>query len=468
MNVEFGRPWIPVSAETHVSPKQIIPPSKEALRVNLYIALLLIDGLAVTFGFALGGLFRFGDPFSEPAVDMMSVMIPVYIGIAINSRAFTIDVLRRPRLGIHRAMLSFVAAVGAILFVGFFLKASGGLSRLAFGIGAGSSALLLVMGRTAFAMVAPRLIGANPLSEVVIVDGIEIDRDPGTFHLDAAAANLEPDIADPMMLDRLGRYLRNVDRVVIACPPERRFEWAMVLKGANVGGEVLAPELNALGAIGTGHHAGDMTMRVSCGPLELRQRVAKRLLDLFLAGTALLILSPLMLAVALMIKLESPGPVLFVQKRLGRANTLFSMLKFRSMRAELCDANGDRSTGRDDDRITRVGAFIRRTSIDELPQLFHVLAGTMSIVGPRPHALGSTAGAKLFWEVDDRYWHRHASKPGLTGLAQIRGYRGATHELEDLTNRLQADLEYLAGWTIWRDISILMSTFRVLIHRNAF
>ena len=92
----------------------------------------------------------------------------------------------------------------------------------------------------------------------------------------------------------------------------------------------------------------------------------------------------------------------------------------------------------------------------------------MSLVGPRPHALGSLAGAKLFWEIDERYWHRHAMKPGITGLAQVRGHRGATELQSDLVNRLQADLEYLQGWNIWRDIRILVSTIRVVRHSNAF
>jgi len=144
------------------------------------------------------------------------------------------------------------------------------------------------------------------------------------------------------------------------------------------------------------------------------------------------------------------------------------MYKFRSMRNDLTDLRGDRSASRDDDRITRVGHFIRRTSLDELPQVLNVLLGSMSLVGPRPHALGSLAGDALFWEVDERYWHRHALKPGITGLAQVRGFRGATHRRSDLTQRLQSDLEYMAGWSIWRDAAILLSTIRVVIHSNAY
>jgi len=138
------------------------------------------------------------------------------------------------------------------------------------------------------------------------------------------------------------------------------------------------------------------------------------------------------------------------------------------MKVDRADRDGNRSTGKNDDRVTRVGKFLRRTSIDELPQLFNVLKGEMSLVGPRPHAIGSLAGDKLFWEVDQRYWQRHSLRPGLTGLAQIRGFRGATDLETDLTSRLQADLEYITGWTIWRDLRILLATTMVLWHDRAF
>src|SRR5206468_4657881 len=154
--------------------------------------------------------------------------------------------------------------------------------------------------------------------------------------------------------------------------------------------------------------------------------------------------------------------------RVGQNNRIFKLLKFRSMRLECTDGCGERSARVGDDRLTRVGRFIRRTSIDELPQLFNVLAGDMSIVGPRPHALGSTAENESFWQIDSKYCDRHAAKPGITGLAQIRGFRGATRARQDLTGRLHADLEYLADWNIWRDVKIICGTFRVLIHPNAY
>jgi lipopolysaccharide/colanic/teichoic acid biosynthesis glycosyltransferase len=175
-----------------------------------------------------------------------------------------------------------------------------------------------------------------------------------------------------------------------------------------------------------------------------------------------------MTLVAIAIKLDSDGPIFFVQQRVGQGNKLFRVFKFRSMRTDRSDQAGSQSASRTDDRITRVGRFIRATSIDELPQLINILIGDMSFVGPRPHALGSLAGDSLFWEVDARYHHRHVCKPGLTGLAQVRGFRGATGRREDLIDRLHSDLEYVYDWTIWRDLQILFATVKVVVHRNAY
>jgi lipopolysaccharide/colanic/teichoic acid biosynthesis glycosyltransferase len=242
----------------------------------------------------------------------------------------------------------------------------------------------------------------------------------------------------------------------------------MMLKGANVDGEVLDDEVARLGAQGARVSNGYGLLLVSAGPLGLRDRIIKRLLDGAAAGIAILLLSPLLAAVAVAIKLQDRGPVFFVQRRMGRGNRFFNMYKFRSMSVALCDSEGNVSASKGDQRITRVGKFIRSTSIDELPQLFNVLLGDMSLVGPRPHAIGSQAGSKLFWEIDLRYWQRHSLKPGLSGLAQVRGFRGATEKEADLTDRLQSDLEYLEGWTIMRDIKIIFLTLRVLVHDKAF
>jgi lipopolysaccharide/colanic/teichoic acid biosynthesis glycosyltransferase len=271
-----------------------------------------------------------------------------------------------------------------------------------------------------------------------------------------------------MMVQRFSRLLSGADRVIVACPREACSRWADMLKGANVCGEILADEVQSVGAVGVDRFADRTTLVVSSGPLSMQQSFFKRLFDLVLAVPITIFFAPLLIVVAIAIKIDSPGPVLFRQPRVGQGNRMFDVYKFRSMVSTMSDALGSQSTLRDDARITRVGRFIRRTSIDELPQLFNVLGGSMSLVGPRPHAIGSCAGPALFWDIDNRYGHRHLLKPGITGLAQIRGYRGTVHQPDDLSRRLQADLEYINGWSIWRDIVILFKTFNVVVHPNAY
>ena len=270
------------------------------------------------------------------------------------------------------------------------------------------------------------------------------------------------------MLHRFSQLVAGADRVVVACPVERREGWSLYLKSVDCTGELLVPELHSIEPLSHEHGSGLTGVRVSVGRLDLRNRLLKRGFDLALTVPVLVALSPLMLVVAIAIKLESPGPVLFRQQRMGRANQLFEVLKFRSMYVEGTDGDGTRSTARGDDRITRIGRLIRATSIDELPQLFNVINDDMSLVGPRPHALGSRAGAELFWLVDRRYWLRHTIKPGLTGLAQVRGHRGATDHVADLMKRLESDIEYLSHWSLFGDLAILARTLFVLVHRNAY
>jgi lipopolysaccharide/colanic/teichoic acid biosynthesis glycosyltransferase len=270
--------------------------------------------------------------------------------------------------------------------------------------------------------------------------------------LDARASGIVPDLRNPETLRRMADIIAPYDRVIISTTPDRQQSWAMMLKPYDASGEILIEPGGMLGAIALSRYLGEDTIVVSRGPMSLPNRIKKRLVDLLIAGLATFILAPLLIVVAVAIKFDSPGPVLFAQTRVGHSNKWFRIFKFRSMRIETND----------------VGRFIRKTSIDELPQLFNVLKGDMSIVGPRPHALGSLAGDKLFWEVNDQYWTRHALKPGITGLAQVRGFRGATENHEDIENRLQADLEYINGWRMWRDISIMLSTLKVLVHPKAY
>ena len=189
---------------------------------------------------------------------------------------------------------------------------------------------------------------------------------------------------------------------------------------------------------------------------SLLDRQLKRSFDLIVAGSAVAVLSPLLLLIALAIRLTSPGPVLFLQDRYGLDGQAFRILKFRSMRClEASDQPGLRQASRNDPRVTPVGAFLRRWSLDELPQLFNVLLGQMSIVGPRPHAVEHN---ELYREQISGYMKRHVFKPGITGLAQVRGFRGETATLDLMQKRVEADLEYQRSWTFATDFNILIKT----------
>ena len=204
--------------------------------------------------------------------------------------------------------------------------------------------------------------------------------------------------------------------------------------------------------------AGLPMFNVSERPLDGWSPLIKRLEDLVLASLVLVLALPVMLLVALAIRLDSPGPVLFRQKRYGYNNKLIEVFKFRSMYCDKADANAERQTTRNDDRITRVGRFIRRTSLDELPQLFNVLLGSMSMVGPRPHATATKAAGILFEDAVKEYTARHRVKPGITGWAQINGYRGETDTLEKIEKRVEFDLQYIENWSVWFDLYILFRT----------
>jgi Undecaprenyl-phosphate glucose phosphotransferase len=217
-------------------------------------------------------------------------------------------------------------------------------------------------------------------------------------------------------------------------------------------------------------YIGDMQfIDVFDRPISDWGHFAKSIFDRTIATAALVLLSPLMAAVAIAIKLESKGPVLFRQKRYGFNNELIEVFKFRSMYTDLSDATAAKLVTKDDPRVTRIGRFIRKTSIDELPQLFNVLNGTLSLVGPRPHATHAKAANELYNEVVDTYFARHKVKPGITGWAQINGWRGETDTREKIEKRVEYDLYYIDNWSLFLDFYILLRTpFALLDTRNAY
>ncbi|MEQ1651430.1 MAG: undecaprenyl-phosphate glucose phosphotransferase [Hyphomicrobium sp.] len=218
------------------------------------------------------------------------------------------------------------------------------------------------------------------------------------------------------------------------------------------------------------HYVGKVPMlAVMDKPLTDWDRALKNIEDRVLGALLLVAVSPVMALAALAIRLDSKGPIFFKQKRYGFNNELVEVFKFRSMYTDKSDATASKLVTRDDPRVTPVGRFIRRTSIDELPQLFNVLLGTMSLVGPRPHATQAKAGHDLYQDVVQGYYARHRVKPGVTGWAQVNGWRGETDTHDKILARVEFDLYYIDNWSVLLDLYIIALTpFSLLSAKNAY
>ncbi|WP_144160068.1 undecaprenyl-phosphate glucose phosphotransferase [Paraburkholderia sp. BCC1885] len=211
---------------------------------------------------------------------------------------------------------------------------------------------------------------------------------------------------------------------------------------------------------------GAPAINLMASPLSVRARLQKAAFDRLFAAIALIALSPLLAAIAIAVKLSSKGPVLFTQRRKGADGKVFRIFKFRTMRAHVEEAGVIRQATRNDPRITRVGSFLRRTSLDELPQFLNVLRGEMSVVGPRPHAIEHD---DHYQKIVDGYIHRYRIKPGITGWAQVNGFRGETDRVEKMQGRVEHDLYYLRNWSFGLDMRIVAATvMKGFTHRNAY
>ena len=443
-------------------------PAMEGRRAQLYIALLVLDLMAVAGAFVVaGGVYsgRWPLPF---ALSMAYAFLPIFAIIALYQRCYSLRALDDLRYAVSRVGSALLVSALLCIVMIFYSKSANEFSRVIM-----SLALILGFVFTALLRVALHRFlrwsyGPSVTSVLIVQDGGPVVEVDGAEKVDLTGFDLEGAVSDPESLDRVGKLMRGKDRVVVSCSVDRRLHWARIMRAAGVRGDVISETLQELGALALVREKGQSFLVISTGPLSFYARFLKRLTDLALTIPALIVLSPVLLITALLIKLEDGGPVFFVQPRMGRGNCIFQMYKFRSMRVGQLDSAGATSTSRTDERITRIGKVIRSTSIDELPQLFNVLRSEMSIVGPRPHALGSLAETKLFWEIDENYWQRHSLKPGLTGLAQVRGHRGATELENHLVDRLNADLEYIRDWSLLGDLRIIVATAGVLLHPNAY
>lgn len=471
--VEDARPSPAGKLSPVVSPIRQEPPREhrwktENVRMALYVFSLVSDAAALVLAFVLTDLLAQGPWLAVPDVGILLTALSLFVMFSISKEAQSVETLSDMSLGLERALAALAAAFAIQMMLFFLAKIGADISRAGFVVFFAGSAALLVVSRLVLKLAVDRLLDTGVTATLLLLDGPRIDPEPGMTVVDLGRRGLWPDLARPDSVTSISQLLDGYDRVVVACEERHFSAWSIFLQGSDVGGEIIVGTERTMGAIDIGRCSSRDTLVLSRGPLSFSSRVKKRAFDVLVSAALIIVLAPVLIAVAIAIKLDSPGPVLFRQTRVGKGNRCFRILKFRSMRVERSDPDGRVSAGRSDDRTTRVGAFIRRTSLDELPQLFNVLIGDMSMVGARPHALGSLAGSKLFWDINQRYWQRHAMRPGITGLAQVRGYRGPTDEIGDLENRLRCDLEYLSNWSLWLDLQILLQTFSVVVHEKAY
>lgn len=275
----------------------------------------------------------------------------------------------------------------------------------------------------------------------------------------------------PALLDLVRRDA--IDAVIVALPwsSEAAIRDIVQALAASPVDIYVAPSLDGVTFSGrpAGTIGGVPMLQAGYRPLQGWCAALKRTEDLLAAGGMLLLAAPALLAIAAAIKLTSKGPVFFRQRRVGFNNQIFEVFKFRTMYTHLADADAQQQTSKGDPRVTRVGAILRKTSLDELPQLLNVLRGDMSLVGPRPHALQTRACGQRLEEVAPAYPARHRVKPGITGWAQVNGCRGELDTIDKVIDRVNYDLYYIDNWSLGFDLRILCQTARLMIRdRNAY
>jgi Undecaprenyl-phosphate glucose phosphotransferase len=478
---------------------------------NVACGLLVpIDFAVLAAAAALAYLLRFAGPLAEigPLSNLdtsayapqsaYAVLAAFGCLLAVNvfhhSGLYSTDILRSPGRTIRRLVVGWAGVAAILVAVGFLTKSSEDFSRFWSLMWFGFGLVGLVAIRWAFyARVAQwvatgrldqkiAILGTGSLAEKVAAHlvanpaaGIRVsglfDVGDGTAH--GCTANQARRRAGE--LDDLVAQIRarRIDTVLVAMPEASHERLAYIFKRL---GEAPVDVRLCLGSEAlyllnrnVTRYAGLTTIDVMDRPLTGWQRTVKEIED---RGLGLLITTatlPLMVAIAIAIRIDSPGPVLFRQKRYGFNNELIEVFKFRTMHVDMTDDRAERLTERNDPRITRVGRFLRRWSLDEVPQFLNVIRGDMSIVGPRPHALAPKAGGRLYEDAVPFYYSRHRVKPGITGWAQVNGWRGETDTAEKIERRVEHDLYYIENWSLLFDLYIILTTpFALLKTENAY
>lgn len=458
---------------------------------SLSILIKVADGLVVLLAGALSYYLYFGiDAFPIPshysilgfASAFMLVTTFSGMGIYRSWRGSCISLM------LSRVVLGWVATVALLLVILFLLKASEEYSRLLMVIWSVTTAILLLGERLVFFYILRWLrAGGRNHKHVVLVGHSEVTHelirrinsatwtgfDVVSVFDDQAT---EPALVEGIPLDQhlsdIEHYIQShhISEVWITLPlrEEARVRQVLHLLRHSTANVRYVPDIFAFRLInhGVSEVVGMPMLDLSTSPMTGLNLWIKAIEDHVLASLILLSISPLLILIAIAVKLSSPGPVLFKQRRHGWDGREITIYKFRSMVIHQEHVGLVTQACKQDSRVTRVGAFLRRTSLDELPQFFNVLQGRMSIVGPRPHAI---AHNEQYKELIDDYMQRHKVKPGITGWAQINGYRGETDTLEKMQKRIEYDLYYIEHWSLWLDLKIIaLTVLKGFIHKNAY
>jgi polysaccharide biosynthesis protein PslA len=428
------------------------------LAASLAVSLpMLFGALALWLTLRESNLYRFGAAPSPvqhglQALGAAALALP-FAGLAGATMAY---IAGRPMVeGLHEAVM-LAGVAGAVCVMTHALAA---LVVRALGQAGLFSLNVVIVGATD---TARALIEEEAGRSDLRILGIFDDR-AGRTGPEMAGVPVLGNLADLMSWDKLP----TVDRVIVTIQASARSRVKQVVDRlrAMPNKVVLTLDMRGFEADGTtiGQIGSMPVAYVSGSPADARRAFWKRVQDLVLGSLALLLLSPVMALVALAIRLDSPGPVFFRQVRHGFNNQPFACWKFRSMRTDMTDHTAARQVTKGDPRVTRVGRFIRKTSLDELPQLFNVLAGDMSLVGPRPHAIGMKTGEVESHSLVADYAHRHRIKPGMTGWAAIHGSRGPVDTPEQVEARVRYDVEYIDTASFWLDLYIMAMTIPSLL-----
>lgn len=452
-------------------------------------ALLAMTGFlvyALYVGFSIDVLML----YYAPAILAGSALAILLIQIA---DGYQVPALRSALRTLPRVLTAWAAAFALIALAAFFLQTGLAFSRVWFAAWFVSGALTIVISRNIVAYGIRRwarngvmerravIVGGGEMAKALI-RSIELDpendiRICGIFD-DRDERRSPPVVAGYPKLgnvDTLVNFARmaRIDMLIIALPLNAESRVLELLKKLWILplDIRLAAHANKLRFRPRSYsYVGAVPMLdIFDRPITDWDSVAKRAFDIFFSLVAIVLLWPVMIGTAIAIKLNSKGPVLFKQKRHGFNNEVIDVFKFRSMYTDQCDPTARAAVTKGDPRVTRVGRFIRKTSIDELPQFFNVLRGDLSLVGPRPHAVVAAAHDRLFAEVVDGYFARHRVKPGVTGWAQINGWRGEIDNDEKIKQRTACDLYYIENWSLLFDLKILFLTpFKLLNTENAY